>query len=44
MDNGKLTIENYDGIVLVIALDRFKEFNSQLSIINFQLHKSDGRL
>ena len=37
IDNGKLKIENYDGIVLAVAHKEFKDLNYQLSTINSQL-------
>ena len=37
IENEKLKIENYDGVVLAVAHKEFKQFNSKLSIINSQL-------
>ncbi len=39
IDNGELRMDNYDAIVLAVAHDEFKQFNSQLSIIHSQLNK-----
>ena len=39
IDNEELIMENYDGIVLAVAHDEFRKFNSQLSIIHSQLNK-----
>ena len=39
IDNGELKMDNYDGIVLAVAHDEFKQFNSQLSILHSQLNK-----
>ena len=37
LDNGELIMEDYDGIVLAVAHDEFKNLNSQLSTIHSQL-------
>ena len=37
IENEKLKIENYDGVILAVAHKEFKQFNSKLSIINSQL-------
>ncbi len=55
IENGELRIENYEAVVLAVAHDKYKEFNSQLSTFNSQLNgvvfdiksilkNSDGRL
>jgi len=41
IDNGKLEIENYDAVVLAVAHEEFKQFNSQLSTLTKSLKNED---
>ena len=37
MENGKWKMENYDGVILAVAHDEFRNLNSQLATLNSQL-------